>query len=89
VTSWRFYSLCEIEETGSPVNVCIGCHHVLPHSSEHGTGLMGKHSLAKAHIAKLDQLTQSELTELTWLMVDETALAIIKRQGSRGITVVN
>jgi len=50
---------------------------------------MGKHSLAKAHIAKLDQLTQSELTELTWLMVDETALAIIKRQGSRGITVVN
>jgi len=50
---------------------------------------MGKHSLAKAHIAKLNELTDSEVTELTSTMVDETALAILKRQGSRGITTVS
>jgi len=44
---------------------------------------------AKAHIAKLNQLTESEVTELTSSMVDETALAIMKRQGSGGITIVS
>jgi len=50
---------------------------------------MGKHLLAKAHIAKLNKLTESEVTELTSSTVDETALAILKRQGSRGITIVS
>jgi len=50
---------------------------------------MGKHLLAKAHIAKLNELTESEVTELTSSTVDETALAILKRQGSRGITIVS
>jgi len=50
---------------------------------------MGKHLLAKAHIAKLNELTESEVTELTSLTVDETALAILKRQGSRAITIVS
>jgi hypothetical protein len=50
---------------------------------------MGKHLLAKAHIAKLNELTESEVTELTSSMVDETALAILKRQRSRGITMVS
>jgi hypothetical protein len=50
---------------------------------------MGKHLLAKAHIAKLNELPESEVTELTRLTVDETALAILKRQGSRGITIVS
>ena len=50
---------------------------------------MGKHLLAKAHIAKLHKLTESEVTELTSSTVDETALAILKRQGSRGITIVS
>jgi uridylate kinase len=49
---------------------------------------MGKHLLAKAHIAKLNKLTVSEVTELTSSTVDETALAILKRQGSRGIPIV-
>jgi len=49
---------------------------------------MGKHLLAKAHIAKLNELTESEVTELTSSTVDETALAILKRQGSRRITIV-
>jgi uridylate kinase len=50
---------------------------------------MGKHLLAKAHIAKLNELTVSEVTEMTSSTVDETALAILKRQRSRGITIVS
>jgi len=50
---------------------------------------MGKHLLAKAHIAKLNELTESEVTELTSSTVDETALAILKRQGSHGIAIVS
>jgi hypothetical protein len=49
---------------------------------------MGKDLLAKARIVKLNELTESEVTELSSAMVDETALAILKRQGSRGITIV-
>jgi len=42
---------------------------------------MGKHLLAKAHIAEFYQLTESEVSELTKSTVDETALAIMKREG--------
>jgi len=49
---------------------------------------MGKHLLANAHLARLNELTQSEVTELTSSTVDETALAILNRHGSRGITIV-
>jgi len=55
--SWRFYSHCGIEETGSPGIICIVCHQVLRHPAEHGTSSMGKHLLAEAHIAKLNELT--------------------------------
>ena len=58
------------------------------HPSEHGASVMGKQLLTKAHIAKLNELTESDVTTLTSSMVDETALAILKRQGSRGITIV-
>jgi len=50
---------------------------------------MGKHLLAKANIAKLNKLTETEVTELTSMTVDEIALAILKRQGSQGITIVS
>ena len=50
---------------------------------------MGKHTLAKAHIAKLNELTVSEVTKLTGSMVDETDLAILKRKGNRGILIVS
>jgi len=50
---------------------------------------MGKHFLANRYISKLNELTESEVTELTSSMVDETALAILLRQGSRGITIVS
>ena len=87
--SWRFYLHCGIEETGSSGIICIVCHQALCHPSEHGTSSMGKQLLAKAHIAKLNELTESEVTELTSSTVEETALAILKRQGSRGITIVS
>jgi len=65
------------------------CHQVLRHPSEHGTSSKAKHLLAKAHIAKLKELTQSEVSELTCTMVDETALAILQRHAGRGITIVS
>jgi len=49
---------------------------------------MGKQLQAKAHIAKLNKLTAPEVTELTSSTVDETALSILKRQGSWGITIL-
>jgi hypothetical protein len=85
---WRFYLHCGIEETGCPGIICIICHQVLRHPSEHGTSSMGKHFLARAHIAKLNKLTLSEVTELTSVPVNETALAILKRKGRRGIPIV-
>jgi hypothetical protein len=49
---------------------------------------MEKHLLPKVHIAKLNELTESEVSQLINSMFDETALAILKRQGSRGIIIV-
>jgi len=87
--SWGFYLHCTMEKTGSPGIICIISHQVLRHPSEHGTSSMGKHLLAKAHIAKLNELTESEVSELTSSMVDETALAMLKRHGSREISIVS
>jgi len=87
--SWRFYLHCRIEETGSPGMICIVCPQVLRHPAEHGTSSMGKHLLAKAHITMLNEFTDTEVTELTSTTVDVTALAIMKKQGSRGITIVS
>jgi hypothetical protein len=86
--SQRFYFHSGIEETGSPGTICILCHHVLWHPSEHGTSSLGKHLLATAHIAKLNELTESEVSDVISSTVDETALARLKRQGSHGITIV-
>jgi hypothetical protein len=49
----------------------------------------GETLAGKAHIRKLNGFTESDVTELTSSTVDETALAILKRQGSHGITIVN
>jgi len=87
--SWRFNSHSEFEETGRPGIICIVCHQVLRHPSKHGTSSTGKHLLAKGHIAKLNELTESKVTELTSSTLDETAFAILKRQGSREITIVS
>jgi len=48
---------------------------------------MGKQLLPIAHIAKMNGLTESEITELTSSTVDEISLAMLMRQGSRGITL--
>ena len=86
--SWQFYLHCQIQESGSPGIICIISRQVLHHPSEHGTSSGGKHLLAKTHITKFNELTEAEVTELTSSTVDETALAIFKRQGSQGITIV-
>ena len=77
VASWRFYLHCGIEKTGSPGIICIICHQVLHDPSEHGTSSMGKHLLPKAHIAKRNQITVSEVTKLTSSKFDETPLASV------------
>jgi len=87
--SWRFYLQCGIAGTGSPGIICIVCHQVLRHPSDRGTSSMGNHLLAKVHIAKSNELTESEVTQLTNLRFDETAVAILGRQGSQGITIVS
>jgi len=94
---WQFYLHCRIENTGSPGIICIVCHQVLRHPSEHATSSMGNQLLANAHIAKLNELTESEVceltesevSELTSSTVNETALAMLKRQGSGGITIAS
>jgi len=48
---------------------------------------MMKLLLAKAHIAKLTELTESEVSELTMSTADETGLVILKRPASLGITI--
>ena len=88
VPLWRFNLHCGIEETGCPGIICIICHQVLCHPSEHGTSSMTKHFLAKAYIARLNESTELEVSELTSTTVDETALAIIKRQRKCGNTIV-
>ena len=50
---------------------------------------MGKHLLAKAQYAKLNESTDTEVTELTSSTLDETALDNLRTQGSRGITIVS
>jgi len=87
--SGRFYLHRGIEETGSTSIIYIVCHQVLRHPSEHGTSSMGKHLLAKAHITKLIELTESVVAELTSSTVEETALGILMRPESRGITIVS
>jgi hypothetical protein len=49
---------------------------------------MGKQSLANAHIAMLNELSEGVVTELTSTMVDETVLAILMLKGSDGVTIV-
>jgi len=87
-SSWRFNVHCRIGETGSSGITWIVCHQVLRHPSEHWTSSVGKLWLAKANIAKLNESTELEVTELTSLTVDEIAFAILKRQGGWGITIV-
>jgi len=85
--SWWFYVHCTIEETCSPGIICIMCHQVLCHPSEHGASSMGKHCLAQVHIAKLNEITESEGYEVTSRAIEKTLLPILKRQGGRGITI--
>jgi len=41
-SSWRFYLHCGIEETSRITIICIICHQVLRHPSEHGAAQRGQ-----------------------------------------------
>jgi hypothetical protein len=56
--SAQFYLHCGMGVNGSPGIICMVCYQVLRHPSEHGTSSMGKYLLAKAHITKLNGLTE-------------------------------
>jgi len=86
-TSWQFYFHCGIWETGRPRIICTVGHQGLRHPSVHGTTSMGKLLLATAHIAMLNQFTESEDSELTTSTVVQIALAIQQREGSQWITI--
>jgi hypothetical protein len=83
--SGRFNVHCTNLETPSPVIISIVRHAVLCHPIFHGTSSMGKQLLAESEFAKLNELTELEVSEVTSTNVDETELAILKRQASRGI----
>lgn len=83
------YFHCRIEEAGSPNIIFINCHRVLCYPLQHVTRWMEKYLLAKAHITKLNQWQQLEVTNVTTLPMDDTVLAILKRQRSWGITIVS
>jgi len=40
---------------------------------------MGKHLLQKKYIAKLNELTELGVSELIFMPIDETTLAVLKR----------
>jgi len=49
---------------------------------------MHKHFLAILNMVIFNELTELEVSELTCSMIDKTALARLKKPGSRGITIV-
>jgi len=86
---WQFYLHCGIEESGIHGMICTVCHQVFRHPSEYRTRSMGKQLLAEAHIARFNQLIKLEVAEMTTSTVDETAWAILSRQGNRENTIVS
>jgi hypothetical protein len=86
---WWFYLHCVIEETGNPAIISVICHQCRCHPSEHGTSVLRKHLLPNAQITELNDITESDVTQLITLMVDQTALAIQMRKGIWGTTTVS
>jgi len=87
--SWQFSLHRRIEETHSLGIICSICPQVVRHPSDHETSPMWKHFQATAQIAKLNEITESEVSEFTSRTMNETALAIRKKQGSQGIAIVS
>jgi hypothetical protein len=85
---WPFYFHCGNKQASTHVIINFICHQVIHHPSIHGTGSMGKHLRAKAHIAKLNDLTESEVWKLTESKVDKPAWAILNTHESCQITFV-
>jgi len=80
--SWQVCLNCRMDENGSTGIKHIVFHQVLRHLSVNETSSMGKHLLAKSHIANLTEITELEVSEFTRSMVDGTDLTTLKIQGS-------
>jgi hypothetical protein len=50
---------------------------------------MGKQLFATVHSSTFNELTESEVSELTSTTIDETGLDILKRKCRYGITIVS
>jgi len=85
---WQFFLFCGNEENSRPWIICIVCHQFIHHPSQHGPSSNGKHYLTKAYIAKLNELTKSEIITITRSTVDDTPLAISMGLGRPGIKLV-
>ena len=88
-SSWGFDLHCGNQMCSSAGIICFVFDRVLRHSSEHGPSSMWNFLLSKTHNAKINELAESEVTELTGSTVNGTALEIVKRQGIRGIPIVS
>lgn len=86
---WGFSLHCGIENTSCPDIIFNHCHQDHHYPSDHVTSSVGKQFKADAHIVQVNKFTESDVSELTGMTVDETAFAILERQGSHRITEVS
>jgi hypothetical protein len=77
-----------MEETGSHGIICIVSHQAYHQPSDHGTNSMGKRFLTTSNIIMIFKTIELEVSELTCSTINKTSLAILKRAGIRGITIV-
>jgi len=84
---WWFYLHCGKEENGSPGIICLVCHQVLWHQSHHGTGWMGKHLLAKAHITNVKRINRVRGDWIEWLNGRWNSIGHPEESGSRRFTI--
>jgi hypothetical protein len=83
----RCYLHCGINETCGSGIISVKNNQLSHLLSVHGTSAMGQYLLAKGFIVKLKEWTESNVIELTSSTMDDKALSISKRQGSRGVTI--
>jgi hypothetical protein len=78
-----------LAKSSSPAPICIVSHQEHCHPSWHGTSAIGNYLPATVQIPKLNKLTMLEDTKFTSSIVHELALAMLKRQGSWGVSIVS
>jgi len=89
VALWQICLHCRIDKTGSHGIISLVCHHDLHYPFTTWDLLNVETVTGKAHIGMLNELTESDVTEWHTLTVDETALAIVNKQGCQRVTIVS